>query len=89
MPQRFPVDEFHDDEPAPVLLANVVDRANPRMIQRRRSARLASKPFERLRLLRQFVGEKFQRHRAVQPAILRLVDHAHSAGAQLLHYSIV
>jgi len=43
MPQRHPVEKLHCDERHVVLLANVIDRADVGMIQRRRSLGLALK----------------------------------------------
>ena len=49
MLQRHAIEKFHGDERLPVLLANVVNRADVGMIQRRCSLRFALKAGESLR----------------------------------------
>ena len=58
--QGFAVDEFHGDERAAVLLADVVDGANAGMVESGCGARFATEAIESLRFLRQFFGEEFQ-----------------------------
>ena len=68
----------------PALLADVVNRADVRMVQRRSRLRLALKAGQRLRIARNIVGQELQSHEAVQSRVLCLVDHTHPAAAQLL-----
>ena len=46
--QRRPLQILHDDERSPVLLADVVDRADIRVVQRRRGLRFPREPAQRL-----------------------------------------
>ncbi len=52
VPERLPLDVFHDEEVAPVLLVEVVDGSDVRMIEARQ--RLGLAPEARAR---QFVGD--------------------------------
>ena len=54
--QRFTVQELHGDECLTVLLANVVDRADVRMVERGRGLRFALKAGQRLRVAGDFIG---------------------------------
>ena len=66
----------------PLELFNGVNRANVRMVQRRRRPRLPLKPFDQLRVLRHFRRQEFHRHAPSQPRIFRLVSHhTHAAAA--------
>jgi len=82
--QRFAVDELHRDERRVVLLADVVDRADARMVQCGRGQRFAAKALQCLRILRHAVGQELQRDRALQPRIGRLVDDTHSSSTEFL-----
>ena len=82
--QRLTLHQLHDEEGLPFILLNVVNRADVRMIQRRRRARFALKTLQRLFVFRHIFRQKFQRDAASQPRILSLIDDAHSAAAQLL-----
>ena len=56
MLQRYAIQKLHRDEGVPVLLANVMDGADIRMIQGRRSLRLALKTGKRLRIAGHVIG---------------------------------
>ena len=81
--------QLHRHEMAAGVLADVVDRADVRMIQGRGGAGLALEPFDRARIPRQLFGEEFQRDGTSQPRVFGLVDHAHAALAQLFQDAIV
>src|SRR5246500_5812128 len=81
--QRLPVQKLHGDERLPLVFANLVDRADVGMVERRGGLRLALEPFECLAIARHAVGKKFQGHRTTQARILSFVHNAHSATAQL------
>ena len=71
------------------MLANLVDRANVGMIQRRRGARLAQEPLVGLLILGHPVGQELKRHEAAQRGILGLVDDTHAPAAELLQDAVV
>src|SRR5207237_10405108 len=87
--QRHPIEKFHDDEKAAFLTTNFMDRANIWMVQGRSGTRLATETFERLRVLRQFIWQEFERHEAAELNLLGLEDHAHSAPTDLLDDAVV
>ena len=80
--QRLPFQQFHDDEMLALVLLDGVDRADVRVIERRRRAGLALKPLERLRVAPEFRRQELQRHAAAQTRVFRFVDHAHTAAAE-------
>src|SRR5262245_28403889 len=82
--QSLAIEIFHDNERPAVVFADVVDRTNLRMIERRRGARLDPESFDRLLVSRPFLREKLLGDWPAQPHVLGLVDDAHSSGAQLL-----
>ena len=49
--QRFAFDEFHRQEWSPVLLADIMHRADVGVIQRGSSQRFPAKPLQRLRIV--------------------------------------
>ena len=81
--QRLPLEKFHRDEFAAVLFADVVNRANVRMVERGGRLRFAAEPLERGGFAGHFTGEEFQAYGAMQPRVLGLVDDAHASAAKL------
>jgi len=91
-PQRFAVEQLHDDEPAATVgrvLADVVDRADVRMIERRGDPRLALEALEQFGCQRQPFREELQRDVTTQARVFGFVNDAHAAGAKLAHDAIV
>ncbi len=72
-----------------LVFADVVDGADVGMIQRRRRARFPLKTLARLRILGQLFGKELQGHAAAEALIFRLVNHAHSAAAQLSYNAVM
>ena len=89
MLQRGTIQILHHEEGFAALLADVVDRADVWMVQCRRGFRLATKPLQRLPILRQIFREKFQRDEASEPGVLGLVDDTHAAAAEFLDDPVV
>ena len=87
--ESLALEEFHGDKRPPFEASDIVNGADIRVIERRRSARFAAESLDRLRVLRNVVGEKFQGDASAQPGVLGLVDHSHSAAAQLFQDAIV
>ena len=77
------------DERLPVLLANVVDRADAGMVQSRRGPGLALEAFERLRICGHRVREELEGHGAPQARVLGFVDDTHPAAAKLAQDAVV
>ena len=72
-----------------VLLANVVNGADVRMIRGRSRLRLALKTAEGLRIACHFVRQELQSDEAVQPCVLSFVDDSHAAAAKFLDNAVV
>jgi len=65
------------------VLADVVNRADVGMIQRRRGARFTLKALAGLGILSEIFGKKLQCNAASEALIFRLVYNTHSATAKL------
>src|SRR5437667_11847830 len=87
--ERFAFQVLHDDKRLPLVLADVVKRANVRMVEGRRGAGFAREALERLRVAGKLRGEELERHRPAQARVLGLVHDAHAPAAELLEYSIM
>ena len=60
--QRGAFEALHDDKGAAILLADIVNGANVRVVQRRRGSSLAAKATQRVRVASQFIRQELQRH---------------------------
>src|ERR1019366_4108996 len=89
MLQRHAVEKFHSEEHLPVLLANVVDRANIGMIQCRGSLRFALETGERLWIAGKLFRQEPEGDEALKPGVLGLVHHAHATAAELTDDAVV
>ena len=89
MLQRGAFHEFHGNKHLAVLLADFVNCADMRMIQRGRCTRLSPKPFQNLRILGQVIGNKFKCDEPAEGGILGLVDNTHAAAAQHFNDSVM
>ena len=83
------VQELHHDERLAFMLADLVNGADVGMVQGRGSASLAAKAFQRLRILRDFFGQEFQRDEAAELRVFGLVNHAHAPAAEFLDDAVV
>jgi len=72
--QRIPLHKLHDQ----VIRADVIERADVRMIQRAHGARFADEAFAEV------AGHDFDGDPPPQPRIARLIHLAHAAGADRL-----
>ena len=87
--QCFALQTFHRDEAPAVMLADFVDGANVRMIQRRSGTSLSAEPFKGLRVSRQFIGQEFEGDEAAEFSVLSLENHTHAASAELFDDDVV
>ena len=81
--------QFHGDELPAVGFVNLVNRADVGMVQGACRARLALESFERLRIARQLVRKKFQRHVAAKLGVFGFVNDTHTTAAEFLQNPIV
>jgi len=71
------------------MLADFVDGANVRVVERGGGAGLALETLEGLGLMGQLWGKDLQCYEAAEFGVLSLVDHTHPAAAQLLNDAVV
>ncbi len=83
--ERLPFEELHHQEIGAILVADVVQRADVRMIQRRDSACFAIEPFTELRIAGELRRQDFDGDVASQPRIARAIDFAHPARSKRGH----
>ena len=89
LPQCLAFQALHHQERPTIVLANVVNRADVGMIERRGSARLAAETFQKLMILGKLLRQELERHTSAELRVLGLVDHAHAARTQLFNDAIV
>src|SRR5262249_47994438 len=82
--QRDAIQKLHGDECLPVLVVNFVDSADVGVVESGSCPSLTSEAFQCLRVLRYIVRQKLECNEAMQAGVLGLVDHTHSAAADLL-----
>ena len=87
--QRLPVQEFHGDKRLAVLLADVVDGANVRMVQGGCSLGLTFESCQRRGIKRNVFWKKLQRDKTAEAIVLRFVDHTHSPAANPFDNAVV
>ena len=79
--QRLAFQVLHHEERRAVVLADVVERADVRMIELRDRARFAVEPLAELRVGGEALGQDLDRDGAIEARVARLVDLAHAARA--------
>jgi len=89
MLQRLAIQEFHDDERLPVLLADVMDGADAGMVQRGRRLSLALEAGQSLRVPSYLWRQKLERHKTVKTGVLCFVNHTHATAAEFLNDAVV
>jgi hypothetical protein len=71
------------------VIADIVNGADSRMIERRGRASFALKSFERRFVGLKIGGEKFDRDESSEPRVFAFVDETHAAGAERFEDAIV
>lgn len=89
MLQSDAIEKFHDNKGFAILLANVINCANVRVIEGRCGMRFALEASKGLRIIGYVVRKKFQRDAAMKAGILGSADHAHAAATEPLDNTIV
>src|SRR6202044_800442 len=77
------------DEGLAVVLANVVNGTDIRMIQCRSATRLALETFEGLMVAGHIFGQEFQCDVTMEACILGFIDDAHTSTAQFFEHAVV
>ena len=89
MLERLPLEMLHHNEVPAILLPDLVNRADVRVIQRRRGACFPLKSLQRIWIARQFLGQELQGDVAAEARVLSLVDDSHSAATEFLDDFVV
>jgi hypothetical protein len=87
--QRHAIQKLHDDKRLLILLSDLINGTDIRMIQCRRRLRLALEPGQRLRVVGDIVRQELQGNEAVEFNVLGFVDNTHAAAAELLHDAVM
>ena len=87
--QGLTVHQLHDDEGAPLLFGQLVDRADVGVVQGRGRPRLAPEPRQRFGVFGHLIRQELERHMPTQGQILGPVDDAHAATPELLEDLVV
>ncbi len=82
LPQVLPLDDLHHEVRLPVLLADVVDRDDPGVVQSRRGAGLLDEAGEALGIPQDVLRQDLDRHLAREAAVAGTVDLSHAAGPE-------
>ena len=80
--ERLPFEVLHDQVVDAVLMADVVERADVRMVQPRDRARLAVEALAQLRARGEMRGQDLDGDVAVETRVAGAIDLAHAAGAE-------
>jgi hypothetical protein len=89
IPERFPLEQLHREEGAPLVFVDVEDRADVGMLKRGGGPRLALEALESFGVFREIVRQELQGDAPPELQILRLVDDSHAAAAELAEDPVV
>src|SRR3984957_5413131 len=81
--------KFHDNECQPVVLVNLMDGANIRVVESRRRLRLALKAAKGLRITGHSVRKKLQRHKSAELDVFGFINDSHASATELLGNAVV
>src|SRR5579864_1345902 len=87
--QRRAFQILHRNKTRAVVLANLINRADVRMIQCGSGARLSPEAFQGMRVLRQVFGKKLDGHEASKFKIFGLEHDTHAAATDFLHNPVM
>ena len=82
--ERPALEQLHHEIRTALVLADVIDRADVRMVDRRDGARLTVEPFERDRVAGDGRRKDFDRDVAIEPGVAGAIDFAHATGTDRL-----
>ena len=86
---RPALEQLHHDEGPPLVLAELVDRTDVWVFQRRRQPGFALEPGQPRRVGAVFLAEELDRDLAIEAQILRAVYDAHATFAKLVEHAVV
>ena len=89
MLERLALEQLHRDEELAVVLTDLMDRADVRMIERRRRARLAMEALHRPVVAGEILRQELERDVPAESEVLGVVDDAHPPAAKFAEHAIV
>ncbi len=89
LPKGLAVEKLHRNELPAVLLADVVNGADVRVIQRRCRLPFSPETLESGKILGHLRREEFQADGAMEPRVLSLVNDTHAAATKLFDDAVV
>ncbi len=87
--ERLALQQLHDDEGLALVLPDLVDRADVRVVEGGGGPGLAQEPVERGAVAGGLGGEELQGDGSVEDAVVCPVDDAHTAATELLDDPVV
>lgn len=87
--ERVPLEQLHHEEALRLVPAEVVDRADVRVIERRGRPGFALEALDCGRVVCQFSGKELERDLPAEPQILGTVDDAHAAATEFFDDAVV
>ena len=87
--QRCAIQKFHRDELLSVMLADLVNRADIGMVQRRSRLCLSLEAHQRQGISGYVIRQKLQRDKSVQGYILGLINDTHAAATEFLDDAVM
>ncbi len=89
LPDGSSLQPFHGDERLTVLIAELVDRADVRMLEGRRQSRFAFEPRAPVRSRADIFLQELDGNFTAEPEVLRAVHHSHAAIAEAVEQTVV
>src|ERR1700733_8618515 len=89
MLQSFAFEKFHGDEGAAFVVADIVNRANVRMIECGGGFGFTPEALESVFVVGEIVGEKFQGDGPAESRVFGFVNHTHTAATKHFEDAIV
>src|SRR5882724_5483263 len=89
VPQCYTIEELHGDKVRLLLVVDLVDGADIRMVKGGGGLSFSLEPAQGLRILGHAVRQELQRDKASKLEILGFVDNSHSPAAESLYDAVV
>src|SRR5271166_6624841 len=89
MLERHPVQRLHHHEGVPILLADVVEGADVRMVQRRSGPGFAPEARQRVGVMGYVGRQELEGDEAAEAYVVGLVHYSHTAAAELFQDAVV
>ena len=87
--QRLAIEQFHHHELLALMIADVVERADVRVVQARDHPCFAQEALHDLAIGLGLVGQELDRHLAAEAGVFGLVHHPHAARAEARQHAVV